>query len=77
METPGTVSDRYIKASKANRFSYQDELEILEFLVKKFNLTSKTDFAKKEGVSVQAISKRISSGREMSIVLAGREMVIN
>ena len=76
MENAMTVSERYIKASQSKGFSYTDELEILEFLLNKFNLKSKTQYAKQEGISIAGVNDRIKRGKVMCIETIGKIFII-
>lgn len=71
------VADRFISGSKKGKISYTDELEILHFLVKRYNLVSQSEYARLKGITPAAVYKRLKTGREMSINLAGRELIIN
>lgn len=71
------TADRYISASKKGKFLYSDELKILEYLVKKFNLISQSEYARRENISVPAVKKRIESGQVMSIKISERYFIIS
>lgn len=71
------VADRFISTSKKGKISYTDELEILQYLVKRYNLLSQSEYARLKGITPAAVYKRIKNGKEMSINLAGRELIIN
>ena len=76
MKHTENTADRYISASKKGKFIYSDELKILEYLVKKFNLISQSEYARKESISVPAVKKRIENGQVMSIKIADRYFII-
>ena len=76
MENAMTVSERYIKASQTKGFSYTEELEILEFLLNKFNLKSKTQYAKQEGISIAGVNDRIKRGKVMHLETIGKTFII-
>lgn len=71
-----TISERYIKASESKGFPYTDELKILEHLLNKFNLQSKTQYAKKEGISIAGVNDRIERGKIMHLQTIGRTFII-
>ena len=72
-----TVSERYIKASQTKGFTYTDELNILEYLLNKFNLKSKTEYARQEGISIAGVNDRIDRGKVMCIKTIGRVFIIS
>ncbi|MFV9549651.1 hypothetical protein [Algibacter sp. PT7-4] len=76
MKNPIKVSERYIKASETKGFSYTDELVILEYLLNKFNLKSKTQYAKQEGISIAGVNDRIKRGKVMYIQTIGKIFII-
>lgn len=71
------VADRFINSSKKGKISYTDELEILQYLVKRYNLLSQSEYARLKGITPAAVYKRVKSGKEMCINLAGRELIID
>jgi hypothetical protein len=77
MKNSMTVSERYIKASQSKGFSYTDELKILEYLLNKFNLKSKSQYAKDQNISIPGVNDRIKRGKVMHIQTIGRTFIIN
>lgn len=77
MKIPESISKRYIKASETKGFSYNDELKILDYLLNKFKPLSKTQYAKKEGISVPAVNDRLKRGKVMFVVMIGRTFIID
>ena len=77
MKNVATVSERYIKASQTKGFNYTDELEILQYLLNKFNLKSKSQYAKQESISIAGVNDRIKRGKVMCIKTIGRTFIIN
>lgn len=71
------IAERYIECSNNGELNYSDELNVLTYLAKKFNLTTKSKLAKERGVSPSAITKSISNNREMVIELNGTELICN
>ncbi len=72
-----TVSERYAKASNGNQLNMNDELEILNFIVNKFNLKSVAQYAKQESISNPAALKRVSTGKLMYVEMIGRKFIIS
>lgn len=77
MKTPVNIADRYIKASETKGFNYTDELKILEYLLNKFNPISKSEYAKKEGISIPGVNDRLKRGKVMFLNMIGRTFIIN
>lgn len=71
------IKKRFIACSQNSEITMTDELHILNYLVKKYNLTSVANYAKQQGVSITAINKRIEKGKVQYLNLAGRNMIIN
>jgi len=76
MENPTNIGDRYIKASETKGFSYKDELNILNYLLNKFKPLSKTEYAKRENISVPAVNDRLKRGKVMYIEMIGRTFIM-
>lgn len=52
------IKKRYIKCSESGVINMSDELEILQFLVNKFNLISLSEYARVNNISKPAAIKR-------------------
>ena len=77
MKNTMTISDRFIKASKANQFTMTDDLEILNHLVNKYNFMSVADYARKESISPPAALKRLTTGKVMYVEMIGKKFIFN
>jgi hypothetical protein len=71
------IRKRYIEGSNSGDLIMSDELIVLDHLVKKFNLTTKSQFAREKGVSLPYISKRCKDKKEAIIKLNGVELILN
>lgn len=71
------VADRYIKTSKEGLITYTDELKILEYLLNKFKPICKSEYAKKEGISIPAVNDRIERGKVMSQEIINRTFIFD
>ena len=71
------VAERYIKASNEGKVSMTDELTILEHLVKSFNLTTQSDYARKEKITPAGVNKRIKDGKLMTSQIGGVIFIVN
>jgi hypothetical protein len=76
MKKSAQIADRLIKLSNDDQLSIGDEFRILEHLVNRFNLISLSEYAKKEGISNVAARKRIDTGKECFIELAGKICIL-
>jgi len=76
METPTNIAQRYIQASETKGFNYTDELNILNYLLNKFKPLSKTEYAKREGISVPAVNDRLKRGKLMYVEMIGRTFIM-
>ena len=77
MKNTMTVSERYAQASNANQLTMADELEIIDFIVNKYNFKSVAQYAKEQNISNPAALKRISTGKIMYLEMIGRKFIIN
>jgi len=71
------VADRYIKSSNKGVITYTDELNILNHLLNKFNPVSKSEYAKKENISIPGVNDRIKRGKLMCIEMIGKTFIFN
>jgi hypothetical protein len=71
------VSLRYINTSNKGLISYTDELEILEHLLNKFKPISKSEYAKKENISIPAVNDRINRGKIMTQQIINRTFIFD
>lgn len=69
------VSDRYINTSNKGLISYTDELKILEHLLNKFKPISKSEYAKRESISIPAVNDRINRGKIMTNQIINRTFI--
>ena len=76
MSKSAVIRQKYINYSNSGEMMYSDELIILEHLVKKFNLCSQSEYAKKEGISSAGAKKRLDSGKEPIIIIGKTKYVI-
>ena len=75
MKNTMTVIEKYEKASNSNRFTMADELEILNFIVNKYNFKSVAKYAKENNISNPAALKRIKTGKVMYIEMIDRKFI--
>lgn len=68
---------RFKNAVEKNKFTMQEELTFIEILVTKYNLLSKSDYAKKEGISPQGVEARLKAKNDPYIYLAGKLLILN
>lgn len=77
MQNTENVVDRFRKAITLNRFTMQEELEMINILVKKYNFKSVSEYAKSQGISQPAALKRVNKGSVMFIEMIGKKFVID
>jgi hypothetical protein len=76
MENSMTAVERFKKAIKVNRFRMDEELEMLEVLVNKYNFLSVSEYARKEKISQPAALKRLKTGKIMFVEMINRKFII-
>jgi len=69
------VSFRYINSSNKGLITYTDELTILEHLLNKFKPISKSEYAKRENISIPAVNDRINRGKIMTQQIINRTFI--
>lgn len=75
MEKP-TKIDRFKKALDNNSFSMQEELQMIDLLVTKYNFISKSEYARMENISPQGVESRLKSKNEPYIKMIGKLFII-
>ena len=76
MKKPMTAVERFEKAIKVNRFRMDEELEMINILVNKYNFLSVSEYARKEKISQPAALKRLTTGKVMFIEMINRKFII-
>ena len=71
-----TVTERFKKAINVNQFTIDEELEMINLLVNKYNFMSVSEYARKIGKSQPAALKRLKNGKVMFIEMIGRKFII-
>ena len=68
---------RLINASNKGMLTYTQELNILNHLLNKFKPISKTQYAKKEGISIPGVNDRLKRGKVMHLSMLNRTFIFN
>lgn len=76
MKNPMTVIERFEKAIKVNQFTVNEELEMLNHLVNKYNFKSVSEYARQENISQPAALKRLKTGKIMFVEMIGRKFIV-
>jgi len=72
-----TNIERFEKALNNGTFNMKEELEMISLLVTKYNFISKSEYARKEGVSPQGVLARLKSKNDPYIKMIGKIFIIN
>ena len=72
-----TKTERFKIALDNNSFTMQQELEMIDLLVTKYNFISKSEYARKENVSPQGVLARLKSKNDPYIKMIGKLFIIN
>ena len=72
-----TKTERFKIALDNNGFTMQQELEMIDLLVTKYNFISKSEYARKEKVSPQGVLARLKSKNDPYIKMIGKLFIIN
>ncbi len=68
--------DSIKKVINDNHLTMDEELNILNLLVNKYNFLSVSEYARKENISQPASLKRLKSGKVMYVEMIGRKFII-
>jgi len=71
-----TILQRFEDASNNGKFTITEELTFLEILVTKYNFISKSEYARKEGISPQGVEARLKSNNDPYIKMIGKLFII-
>lgn len=71
-----TVTERFKKAIDVNQFRMDEELEMLNLIVNKYNFLSVSEYARQQNISQPGALKRLKSGKIMYIEMIGRKFII-
>ncbi len=72
-----TKTERFKISLDNNGFTMQQELEMIDLLVTKYNFISKSEYARKEKVSPQGVLARLKSKNDPYIKMIGKLFIIN
>jgi hypothetical protein len=76
MHRSAKIKERFIECLENGELTMGDELEIIEYMVKRLNLKTQAQYARENGISEPAAKKRIDAGKEMTLTVAGIRFVI-
>ena len=71
------IKERLFECLKNGELTYTNEIEIVQYIAQRLNLTTKSQLAKERGISFNGMKSRIKSGKEMIIELNGTELICN
>ena len=69
------IKDRLFECLQNCELNYSDEIEIVQHIAQRLNLTTKAKAAKEKGISFNGMKLRIKNGKEMTVKLNGAELV--
>lgn len=70
------IKQRFLECLEKGELSIGDELEIIEFMVKRLNPISQAEYARRNQISEAAAKKRLDTGKESIVSIAGFRFVI-
>lgn len=70
------IKERFIECLENGELTMGDELSIIEHMVNRLNPISQATYAKQQHISEPAAKKRLDSGKEAVIHIAGIRLVI-
>jgi hypothetical protein len=76
MHRSAKIKERFIECLENGELTMGDELEIIEYMVKRLNPKTQAQYAKMNNISEPAAKKRIDSGREAFIQVAGVRLIV-
>ena len=76
METPTNI-EKFKKTLENGTFTMQDELTMIDLLVTKYNFISKSEYARKEGISPQGVLSRLKSKNDPYLLMINKLFIVN
>lgn len=77
MKNAENVVVRFKKVIDDNRFLMNEELDMLDILLKKYQPITISEYARREHITQAAASKRVNAGKVPYILLAGSRLVLS
>lgn len=77
MKYTENADTRFISASNKGKFTYTQELNILNHLLNKFKPESVTEYARKENIKPPAVYDRINRGKVMTLKMINRTFIFD
>jgi len=71
-----TILQRFEDASKDGKFTMDEEIGMIKHLVTKYNFISKSEYARREGISPQGVEARLKANNEPHIKMIGKLFII-
>lgn len=75
METP-TKLERFVSASENGKFTFDEELGMINHLLTKLNFISKSKYARINNITPQGVEARLKSKNEPHIKMIGKLFII-
>ena len=76
MKTPTNIG-RFKNAVENNKFTMTEDITFIDLLVTKYNLISKSEYARINGISPQGVESRLKANNDPYIKMIGRLFIIN
>ena len=71
-----TILQRFIDASNSGKFTMDEEIGMVKHLVSKYNFISKSEYARKEGISPQGVEARLKSKNDPHLKMIGKLFIV-
>ena len=71
-----TILQRFEDASEKGNFTMDEEIGMIKCLLTKYNFISKSEYARKEGISPQGVEARLKANNEPHIKMIGKLFII-
>jgi hypothetical protein len=76
LDRSSKIKNRLIDCLKNGELTMGDEIEIIEYMVNRFNPISQAEYARREKISPPAVIKRLESGKEAYIQISNHKFII-
>ena len=70
------IKERFIQCLEKGELTMGHELEIIEYMVKRLNPVTPAKYARINGISEPAAKKRLDTGKEAVLHIAGFRLVV-
>lgn len=77
MDRSSKIKERLFECLENGEIMMGDEIEIIQHMVQRLNLSTVSEYARHHGISPNGAKKRVDSNKEASIKLNGQTFILD